>query len=126
MELLRKLIRIYSPFLCTIVVFIHGVRFFLDTLTESFLFNASVGTGFSFATVLYFIATSKNMCKWYKLNLRCLLGICICSVLHKYFYLSITPYFYATIVLSGIGIVFILLYLITYGVIENLHRYKRL
>ena len=61
---IKLLLKIYTPFICTIVSLIHGVLFLTEKLTEDFAFNASLISGYSFIVVGYFWATSNRMCIW--------------------------------------------------------------
>lgn len=119
MDVLRRLVRLYAPFICTITAYIHGYKFLNGSLTDSFVYNCSINAGFSVIMVLYVMATAKRMCIWYKLNLGCLLGICACSFIYKYVPISEVVYFYAVTLLSGIGIIFFLLTLITYSLFKS-------
>lgn len=83
MDVLRRLVRLYAPFICTITAYIHGYKFLNGSLTDSFVYNCSINAGFSVIMILYVMATAKRMCIWYKLNLGCLLGICACSFIYK-------------------------------------------
>lgn len=122
MDILRRLVQLYAPFVCTITAYINGYKFLNGSLTDSFVYNCSINAGFSVIMVLYVMATAKRMCIWYKMNLGCLLGICACSFIYKYTPISEVVYFYAVTLLSGIGIIFFLLTLITYRLFP--YRYK--
>lgn len=93
MDILRRLVRLYAPFVCTITAYIHGYKFLNGSLTDSFVYNCSINAGFSVIMVLYVMATAKRMCIWYKMNLGCLLGICACSFIYKYTPISEVVYF---------------------------------
>ena len=113
MDVLRRLVRLYAPFICTITAYIHGYKFLNGSLTDSFVYNCSINAGFSVIMILYVMATAKRM------NLGCLLGICACSFIYKYVPISEVVYFYAVTLLSGIGIIFFLLTLITYRLFKS-------
>lgn len=117
---IRRLIRIYTPFICALVSLIHGVLFFREELTEGFIYNASFSSGFSIIVIAYFWATSKQMCIWWHLNLLCLVLISISSALDFYKILPIGSYFYFTTLLSTFGLIFFLLYRNTVGITKIL------
>lgn len=117
---IRRLIRIYTPFICALVSLIHGVLFFREELTAGFIYNASFSSGFSIIVIGYFWATSKQMCIWWHLNLLCLALISVSSALDYYKILPIGKYFYFTTLLSTFGLIFFLLYRNTVGITKFL------
>lgn len=66
--ILRRLIRIYTPFICALVALIHGVLFYLLKYEGVILNIMGEYTGHSVLLIAYIWATSKRMCKWYHLT----------------------------------------------------------
>lgn len=120
MRLLRRFIRIYTPFICTIVALIHGMLFLSENLTSGFEYLASSSSGFSILVVLYFFSASKQMCFWYKANLTCLLLIQISGLLYYFDILEITVYFYVVTLFAALGIMFFLVFQVFYTITEAL------
>lgn len=117
---IKRLIRIYAPFICTIIALIHGVLYLLDEINDDFIFNSSAYAGFSILTISYFWATSNRMCKWWYLNLKCLLLIDIFSLLVYYKFIPGVVYFYAGTILASFALIFFLLYRNTVGITKFL------
>lgn len=108
--ILKRLIRIYTPFICTLIALIHGVLFLTNNITDSFQFNSSAFFGFSIATIAYFWATSARMCIWWYINLLSLLLVIITSLLYYYHIFSFDIYLYATVIFSSIGLLAFIIY----------------
>ena len=116
MRLLIRFLRIYTPFICTIMVLVNGVLFCGGKATGDFLFISSATTGHSLVVIGYFFATSLRMCIWYKLNLACLLAVQVCGLLYKYTDMGFTTYVYLVILISAIGILCFLIFRTCYKV----------
>ena len=112
----KRLIRVYTPFVLTIMALINGVKLLNETLTEHFMFTSSATTGFSILVVTYFFAASDRMCIWYKLNLLCLLGVQLCGIAYNYLDMDVALYANSIILLSALGILMFLVFKIFYQV----------
>ena len=66
MKILCQIIRLYVPFMCTVLGLVHGILFFTHQLTDERIYLLSAL--FSMLVSLYIVATSRKMCRWYKLN----------------------------------------------------------
>lgn len=119
-EILRRLIRIYTPFICSIVAIINGVIYLKGIDLPNFDYIMSETTGHSFLLVLYMLSTSKGMCIWYKLNLLCLLLIHVDGTIYYFSDMEFNSYCYGIIIISIIGLLFFLLYRITVGITKFL------
>lgn len=82
MDSIRKLIRIYTPFVVTLCNLAYGVLFLKETLTDNEAFTLNVISGCSFSFVIYVWAASKHMCIWYKLNLLSMVLMLVDTVLY--------------------------------------------
>lgn len=116
MRILIRLIRIYTPFICTLMVLLNGVLFMYEKQTLFFMNLLSSTTGYSIAVVLYMFATSMRMCIWYKLNLLCLLLVQICGLMYNCYEMDYSLYLWIVVLLSALGIMFFLIFRIFYNV----------
>lgn len=122
MRLLIRFLRIYTPFICTVMVLINGVLFSRGSIPEDFTFLGSAISGNSILVVAYFFVTSMRMCIWFKLNLLCMLLVQLCGIAYNYLDIDFAIYLNAIILLSALGIIFFLIFRIFYkvtGVICN-------
>lgn len=119
-KLLKRLIRIYTPFICTLIALIHGVLFLTDSITDDFQFNASAYFGFSAITVIFFWATANRMCIWWHLNLVCLFLIIVAGLLYYYNVFNFNVYIYTIILLATLGLIFFIIYRVTVGITKIL------
>lgn len=113
-----RFIRIYTPFICSIMTLINGVYFLLGGSDNEITYTMSSLTGNSFLIVLYVYCTSLKMCIWYKLNLFCLFLIQTIGLLYEYTNISIYMYFNIVILLSIIGIICFLVFRIFYRTVK--------
>lgn len=116
MRPLIRLIRIYTPFICTLMALVNGVKLLSDTAIDDFLYMSSATTGFSIIVVTYFFAVSERMCIWYKLNLLCLLGVQLCGIAYNYFGIEVSLYANSIILLSALGVIVFLVFRVFYRV----------
>ena len=68
MELISKLVKLYTPFICAIMSAIHGVLFILDVDTLYYKISGEL-SGQSILLLIFVQIHSKRMCKWYKLSI---------------------------------------------------------
>lgn len=116
MRLLIRFIRIYTPFICTVMALLNGVLF-MGGVTELPAINLMATlTGNSVLVDLYMFATSMRMCIWYKLNLLCLLLIQISGLLYNYYDIDTSLYLWIVVLSAAMGIVFFLIFRIFYNV----------
>lgn len=116
MRLLIRFIRIYTPFICTVMALVNGVLFMGGVTELPAIYLMATLTGNSVLVDLYMFATSMRMCIWYKLNLLCLLLIQICGLLYNYYDIDTSLYLWVVVLLSAMGILFFLIFRIFYNV----------
>lgn len=114
--LIKRFIRIYTPFICTVMALVNGVLFIrgVEELPAIYLFATL--TGNSVLVDLYIFVTSLRMCIWYKLNLLCLVLIQISGLLYNCLDIDTSLYLWIVVLLAAIGIVFFLVFRIFYRV----------
>lgn len=114
-----RLIRIYTPFICAIVALIHGVLF-LNNYEGLLGVILSEISGHSILLILYIIATSKRMCKWYKITNYLLLSIHIINISYAYEVITYDVLLYVVIIISIFALISFLIYRITVGITKFL------
>ena len=117
--MVTKLIRIYTPFICALVAIIHGV-FYLTHIGYGFLRVCGEFTGHSFIVILYFLATSRHMCKWYKRTLYLLMSIHIVNLAHIFGWIESYTLIYAGLVINILAVICFLIYRVTKGITKLL------
>lgn len=116
MQNLIRLIRIYTPFICTVMALVNGVLFMGGVTELPAIYLMATLTGNSVLVDLYMFATSMRMCVWYKLNLLCLLLIQISGLLYNYYDIDTSLYLWIVVLSAAMGIVFFLIFRIFYNV----------
>lgn len=117
--MIKKLIRIYTPFICTIIALIHGVLFLnkykgiLDVILSEI-------SGHSILLILYIIATSHRMCKWYKITNYLLLSIHIMNIGFVFNFITYDILLYVIIILSIFALISFLIFQVTVGITKVL------
>ena len=94
-----RLIRIYTPFICAIVAIIHGVLS-LTGYEGRLYYILNEFTGHSIFVLLYIIATSRRMCKWYKITVCLLLSIHVLNLLYLFNLIGYYKVIYSGIVIN--------------------------
>lgn len=117
---LIRLIRIYTPFICTVMALLNGVLSIKGVTELPAIYLMTTLTGNSVLVDLYMFATSMRMCVWYKLNLLCLLLIQICGLVYNYYDIDTSLYLWTLVLLSAMGILFFLIFRISYSVTRYL------
>ena len=116
MRLLIRFIRIYTPFICTVMALLNGVLFMGGITELPAIYLMATLMGNSVLVDLYMFATSMGMCIWYKLNLLCLLLIQICGLMYNYYDIDTSLYLWVVVLLSAMGVMFFLIFKIFYNV----------
>lgn len=111
-----RFIRIYTPFICTLISLLNGVLFIKGITELPCIYSMATLAGNSVLVNLYIFVTSRRMCIWYKLNLICLLIIQVCGFMYNCCNVDTFLYLWAVILLSAIGIIFFLIFRIFYNV----------
>lgn len=117
MRLLIRLIRIYTPFICTIMALVNGVLFMRGETEIPLIDLLANVSGNSIVVILYMFATSMRMCIWYKLNLFCLLLIQICGLLYNYYDIDTSLYLWVVVLLAAMGVIFFLIFRVLYNAV---------
>ena len=120
MDSIRKLIRIYTPFVVTLCNLAYGVLFLKETLTDNEAFTLNVISGCSFSFVIYVWAASKHMCIWYKLNLPSMVLMLVDTVL--YYVTDVIDrvlYSYIYVLLATAGLICFLAFWFTFVLFRN-------
>ena len=123
MTKLIRVIRIYTPFICTITVLLNGVLFLRGVTELSSIYLMATISGNSILLDLYILATSRRMCIWYKLTVVLLLIIQICGLLYNHFGFKYSLYIWIVILLSLAGVLSFLIFRIIHSVMKIYHKY---
>ena len=116
MRNLIRFIRIYTPFICTVMALLNGVLFMKGATGIPLIDLLATVSGNSIIVVLYMFVTSMRMCIWYKLNLLCLLLTQICGLMYNYYDIDTSLYLWVVVLLSTMGVMFFLIFRIFYNV----------
>lgn len=116
MRLLIRFIRIYTPFICTVMALVNGVLFLGGVTELPSVYLMATLTGNSVLVDLYMLTISMRMCIWYKLNLLCLLLIQICGLLYNYYDIDTSLYLWVVVLLAAMGVLFFLIFRVLYNV----------
>lgn len=119
MRLFIRFIRIYTPFICTLMALVNGVLFKRGLYEIPTIDLLSSVSGSSIFVVLYMLATSLRMCIWYKLNLLCLLFVQISGLLYNYFDIDDSLYLWVVILFAAMGVVAFLIFRVFYSVTRS-------
>jgi hypothetical protein len=117
--MVKRLIKIYTPFICAITAIIHGVLFLKGYKGQAYYILNDI-TGHSILLILYVLATSKKMCKWYKITCNLLLSIHILNISYSIFSFSYFTAIYASISLNIFAVITFLIYRIKQGITKIL------
>ena len=125
MRFLIRLIRIYTPFICTLMALVNGVLFIRGAEELPTIYLFATLTGNSVLVDSYMFVTSLRMCIWYKMNLICLVLIQICGLLYNYFDIDTSLYLWIVVLLAAMGVIFFLVFRIFYKVTSVLGCSRR-
>lgn len=115
---LRRLVRIYTPFICTIMALVNGVLFMKGVTELPTIYLMATLSGNSILVDAYMFSASTKMCIWYKRNLLCLLLIQVCGLAYDYYGISISLYLWIVVLLAAMGILFFLIFRLFYSVTQ--------
>lgn len=68
-KVVRRLFKIYTPFICAVFVIAHGWMYMTDSLSEQTKYLFSVIGGSSILLLAYMWFENYKMCVWYKATL---------------------------------------------------------
>lgn len=117
--MVARLIRIYTPFICAVVAIIHGVLS-LSKYNGILYYILSEFTGHSILILMYFIATSRRMCVWYKRTIYLLLSIHILNLVYLFGLIEYYKLIYCAIVINILALISFLIYRVTVGITKFL------
>lgn len=117
--MIHRLIRIYTPFICAVAAIIHGVLYLIDYKCTLRIILGEF-TGHSILLILYILATSKKMCKWYKYTNYLLISIHVVNILYFAKIISYDTLLYVGIVINIFALLTFLIYRITVGITKIL------
>lgn len=115
--MIARLIRVYTPFIFAIIALIHGVLYFTDY--EGILYHVfSDVSGHSVFAILYIMATSKRMCKWYKLTNIFLLFGHVINLLYVFDIIHFYTVLYLGMVINMLAFITFIIFLTTRNIIK--------
>lgn len=117
--MIKRLIRIYTPFICAFTAIIHGVLFLSEYRGQVYYILNDL-TGHSIIVVLYILTTSQKMCKWYKITCNLLLIIHILNISYSLFKFSYFTAIYASLSLNILAVITFLIYRVKQGITKFL------
>lgn len=117
--MIKRLIKIYTPFVCALSALIHGVLYFVGYKGCLYYVLNNV-TGHSFLLILYIIATSSKMCIWYRITNYLLMYIHVFNTLNVLGFLGYKEAFNISIAINTCALISFLTYRITAGVTKIL------
>lgn len=117
--MIKRLIKIYTPFVCSLSAITHGVLYFIGY--EGCLYYVLNNfTGHSFLLILYIIATTSKMCIWYKITNYLLMSIHIFNILNVIGVIGYKEAFNISIIINIFALITFLIYRVTAGVTKIL------
>ena len=117
--MIKRLVKIYTPFVCALSAITHGVLYFVG-YNGNLYYVLNDFTGHSFLLILYIICTSSKMCFWYKATNYLLMSIHIFNVLNAFGYLDYKDIFNISIVINICALITFLIYRVTAGITKIL------
>jgi hypothetical protein len=118
-SLIKKLIRIYTPFICAVVAIIHGVLFLCEYQGVLMLVLGEF-TGHSLLLIAYILSTCKHMCIWYKLTNWILFFGHAINIMYYFDLIDQSHIIYILILLNILALISFLIYRITVGITKFL------
>lgn len=80
--MLQRLIKLYTPFICSAIAAIHGVLFLLGKdYNVAFRLLGDIN-GHSLLLLYFVLIHSKRMCKWYKRSIYMLIYVHIINIVY--------------------------------------------
>ena len=117
--MVRRLIKIYTPFICALTAIIHGVLFLVGYKGFIYWLLSNL-TGHSILLIAYIIATSDKMCIWYKATNYMLMFIHIVNIMYRCGIIPSDYIIYIGIVINFIALITFMIYRVTAGVTKIL------
>ena len=117
--IIKRLIRIYTPFLCAVIAIIHGVLFLCGYKGVLMLILGEF-TGHSLLLIAYVLSTCKRMCIWYKLTNWILLFTHVINIMYYYKLIDASHIIYALIIVNTFALITFIIYRVTVGITKIL------
>lgn len=112
--ILRKLSRTYTPFICTLMLLLNGVHF-LNEDEGTFVYTSAGLTGSSVLIDVYMLLESLLACKWYKLNIACLIASHTLATFYDNLGIDFYLHLWILIALCSAGLLFYVIYRFFYA-----------
>lgn len=124
-KVVRRLFKIYTPFICAVFVIAHGWMYMTDSLSEQTKSLFSVIGGSSILLLAYMWFENYKMCVWYKATLAALLCVHVDSLLYYFTDMDADAYYYSTLVFALAGILFFVIFSLCYKVTVDMSCIRR-
>lgn len=118
----QRFIKLYTPFICSIVAAIHGVLFLLEKGNSNILLFFGDITGNSILLLYFVLIHSKRMCKWYKMSIYLLMVVHFLNLL--YYAIGEIPAWivlYCGLILNIASVMCWLIFRVTYKTSKVIH-----
>ena len=113
--MVKRLIRIYTPFICAITAIIHGV-ISLGEYEVVLGYYLSEFTGHSLLVLLYILATCRRMCKWYKITVYLLMSVHALNIIYLLGGITYYSLLCSGLVINILAVICFLIFRLTRGV----------
>ena len=117
--MVRRLFKIYTPFICAFTALIHGVCILLE-VKGLFYSIMNEFTGHSVLLIAYIICSSQKMCIWYKITNYLLLSLHIFNLSYYFDLIDYDNLLYFGILINIISIITFIIYRVTAGITKIL------
>lgn len=116
---LKRLIKIYTPFVCAVIALIHGVLFLCEYSGSLFTLFSEF-SGHSILLVLYIISTSSKMCIWYKTTNWILFSTHVINIAYLYDILQFYEVIWMGVILNILALLTFLIYRVSVDITKFL------
>ena len=117
--ILKRLIRIYTPFICAIIALVNGVLYFCDYSGIVYRILSEF-TGHSILLIAYILSTCNKMCIWYKITNYILVSIHVFNIIYYYGYIDRIDVMYIGLLLNIFALLTFLIYRVSVGITKFL------
>lgn len=124
-KVVRRLFKIYTPFLCAVFVLAHGWMYMTDSLSDQTAYLFSVIGGSSVLLLAYMWFENYKMYVWYKATLAMLFCVHVDSLLYYFTDMDADAYYYSTMVFALAGILFFVIFSLCYKVTVDMSCIRR-
>lgn len=113
--IIKRLIRIYTPFIMALASIVHAVLFFEGYEGVAYS-NLSSMFGFSLLASIYIMASSGMMCTWYKVTNYLLICVNVLSLIYTNIPFNGIVYLYIVLTLSILSVIAFIIYQFQKGI----------